>query len=224
MDPDLLQQTAGETAFRLIRHDIIRGTLEPGAKLRLEQLKASYGVSVPTLREALNRLTAENLVVAEGQRGFHVSPATRRELIELGEIRTLLESHAIQLSFARGDLDWEARVVAAHHKLVALERRLLAGEMERTAEWVRYDREFHQALVSACDSLTLMALLSSVFDRFLRYHLLARSFRGTAVADDHRKLFEFAMERDTRAATEMLKQQVWNGITHVLETGRFPDA
>lgn len=216
-----IQETAGETAARQIRRDIVSGTLEPGARLRLEHLKDRYGVSVPTLREVLNRLTAENFVVAEGQRGFHVSPATKRELVELGDIRSLLESHAVSLSFARGDLDWEGRVVAAHHKLAAIEKRLISGDIERTAEWVRYDWEFHQALVSACDSQTLMDMLSSVFDRFLRYHVLARSFRGAPVSDDHRKLFELAMERSTAAATDLLRHHVEMGIAHVLGTGRF---
>ncbi len=222
MDLHRLTETVGDVAFRSIRQDILTGALEPGAKLRLELLKERYGVSVPTLREILNRLSAENLVIAEGQRGFHVSPATRRELIELGELRALLECHAVSLSFQAGDLDWEATIVAAHHKLNAIEARLIGGDMQRTAEWVRYDWEFHYALVSACQSQTLMNTLSSVFDRFLRYHLLARSFRGQPVSDDHRKLFEFAMVRDTDGATAMLKQHVDQGIAHVLGTGRFP--
>lgn len=214
-------ETVGDVAFRLIRQDILSGALEPGSKLRLEQLKDRYGVSVPTLREILSRLSAEDLVIAEGQRGFNVSPATRRELIELGELRALMECHAVSLSFTAGDLEWEAGVVAAHHKLMAVEGRLINGDMQRTADWVRYDWEFHRALVSACKSQTLMNSLSSVFDRFLRYHLLARSFRGKAVSDDHRKLFEFALARDIAGATAMLKQHVDHGIAHVLATGRF---
>jgi DNA-binding GntR family transcriptional regulator len=214
-------ETVGETGFRLIRQDIIAGTLVPGQKLRLEQLKEQYGLSVSTLREILSRLSSENLVVAEGQRGFEVSPASRQELEEIGDLRALLEGHAMALSFAAGDLDWEARIVAAHHKLATIERSLLSGEATRTVDWVRYDWEFHQALVSACNSATLMAMLSSVFDRFLRYHLLAQSFRGAPVVEDHRTLFELAMKRDIGGATAMLKHHVQSGIAHVLKSGKI---
>ncbi|WP_455273563.1 GntR family transcriptional regulator [Rhizobium herbae] len=214
-------ETAGEVAFRLIRRDIIAGSLAPGQKLKLEQLKDRYAVSVSTLRETLSRLASENLVVAEGQRGFEVAPISVGELENLGDLRLLLEAHAISLSFAAGDLDWEARVVAAHHKLSAVERRLLEGDFERTVDWVRYDWEFHQSLVSACGSAVLMDALSSTFDRFLRYHLLARSFRGKPVTDDHRKLFELAMLRDTDGACTMLKHHVRSGIDHVLKSGRI---
>jgi DNA-binding GntR family transcriptional regulator len=215
-------ETVGDTAFRQIRQDIISGALPPGTKIKLEQAKERYGASVSTLREILSRLTTENLVVAEGQRGFEVSPASQAELLELGDLRILLENHAIGLSFAAGDLDWEARMVAAHHKLSAIERQLLEGDMSRTVHWVRYDWEFHQALVSACNSATLMATLSSVFDRFLRYHLLAESFRGKPVVDDHRLLFELAMKRDVEGARAKLTQHVRNGTEHVLKSGRIP--
>lgn len=212
-------ETASDLAFRRIRGDIITGKLAPGQKLRLEQLKDSYAVSVSTLRETLSRLATENLVLAEGQRGFEVAPVSVSELENLGDLRLLLESHAISLSFAAGDLDWEARVVAAHHKLSTVERRLLDGDAERTVEWVGYDWEFHQALVGACGSAVLIDALSSTFDRFLRYHLLARSFRGKAVTDDHRQLLDLAMQRDVDGARAMLKRHVRSGIDHVRKSG-----
>lgn len=221
LEPEI-RETAGDIVFRQIRQDLISGALSPGTKIKLEQAKERYSVSVSTLREILCRLTTENLVVAEGQRGFHVSPASKRELLELADMRVLLESHALSLSFAAGDLDWEARLVAAHHKLSSVERKLLSGDTTRTVDWVRFDWEFHQALVSSCNSATLMASLSSVFDRFLRYHLLAESFRGKPVVDDHDRLFELAMKRDLEGAQQILQRHVRNGADHVLASGRIP--
>ncbi|MDI7862651.1 GntR family transcriptional regulator [Rhizobiaceae bacterium n13] len=214
-------ETAGDMAFRLIRQDIIAGTLAPRQKLKLDDLRDRYCVSVSTLRETLSRLASENMVVAEGQRGFQVAPVSVKELRDLGELRLLLESHALSLSFCVGDLEWEARVVAARHKLAAIEQQLLAGDIDRTPEWVRYDWGFHQALASACGSAVLMSTLATIFDRFLRYHLVARSFRGKPVADDHRQLFELAMNRDIEGARNMLRHHVESGIDHVISTGRI---
>src|SRR6218665_339015 len=72
--------TVGETAFRRIRTDIISGALHPGPKLTLGRMKEQYDISVSTLREILNRLASEDFVVAEGQRGFEVAPATEAGL------------------------------------------------------------------------------------------------------------------------------------------------
>lgn len=205
-----------DVVFRQLRQDIILGVLPPGTKIRLEQARHRYSISISSLRETLYRLTAENLVTAEGQRGFEVSPVSRQELLELTDLRIILECHAIDLAFAAGDLEWEGRIVAAHHRLAAIERKLLAGDTSRTIEWVRYDWEFHQAIVSACNSATLMQTLSSVFDRFLRYHMLAENFRGQAVVEDHRLLFELALQKNAEAAKDVLRRHIHSGVEHIL--------
>lgn len=214
-------ETISDVVFRQIRQDIISGALKPGAKIKLDQAKERYSVSVASLREILNRLTTEKFVVAEGQKGFEVSPATRQELLELTDLRILLETYAIGLSFESGDLEWESRIVEAHHKLAAAERHLMAGDDSKTMAWVRLDWEFHQAMISACQSKILIATLSAVFDRFLRYHLLAGSFRGAAVAEDHRALYELALKRDVQRAREMIQAHVRNGMDHVLARYSF---
>lgn len=220
-EKQIFEEGIGEVAFRRIRDDIVAGALPPGKKLKLDSLKARYGASVSTLREILNRLASEQLVVAEGQRGFEVAPATEENLREVADLRLLLESHAIRLSLQTGDLEWEGRVVAAHHKLSVVEGQLLAGEIDRTAQWVRYDFAFHNALISACGSRTLLDLHASVFDRFIRYHMLAASFRGAAVMDDHRALFDLAMRRDAEGIVAKLTGHIRSGVDYVLGTGRI---
>ena len=124
-------ETAGERVYRRLRNDIISGRLEPSEKLKLGRLKDDYGISISTLRELLNRLTSEGLIVAESARGFEVAPVSADNFKELANLRLLLEGHALQRSFALGDMDWEGRVVAAHHKLASMEKRTLAGDAQR---------------------------------------------------------------------------------------------
>src|SRR5690606_1827213 len=83
--------TAGEAAYRQIRHDIIFGGLAPGVRLRLERLRETYRASVSTLRETLNRLASERLVLAEGQRGFAVAPVSQQHFRDVAAMRELLE-------------------------------------------------------------------------------------------------------------------------------------
>src|SRR5690606_24569467 len=193
--PETPHLTIGEATYLRLREDIIACRLLPGHKLRLETLREHYDVGISTLREILSRLANETFVLAEGQKGFVVAPATAQDLKEIADLRLLLESHALRLSIETGDLEWEGRVVAAHHKLATTEKRLLAGQEKHTVNWVRYDFAFHNALISACGSQALLALHASVFDRFLRYHMLAASFRGQGVVDDHKTMFEMALDR-----------------------------
>ncbi|WP_338720454.1 GntR family transcriptional regulator [Devosia sp. XK-2] len=216
-----LSPSVGEATYQRLRRDIIACRLRPGDKLRLEGLRERYDAGVSTLREILSRLASESLVVAEGQKGFAVAPVTRQDLREIADLRLLLESHALALSLAAGDLEWEGRVVAAHHILAATEKKLLAGQERQTVNWVRYDFAFHNALISACGSRVLLDLHAATFDRFLRYHMWAASFRGSGVVDDHKVLFEMAIARDVDGALTMLASHVNSGVEHVLSTGKL---
>ncbi len=178
MLPDTTNESVAESSYRRIRGDILFGRLKPAQKLKLETLKETYETSVSTLREILNRLSSEGLVVAEGQRGFQVMPMSASDLKEIAALRLLLETHALEQSFERGEVEWEARLISAHYKLSRMEQVMASGDTSRAEDWKRYDWEFHQALISACGSKLLMEAHSAVFDKYLRYQMVALSYRG----------------------------------------------
>jgi len=211
-------ETAGEKAYRQIRRDILFGRLEPSKKLKLDDLRESYGISVSTLREVLNRLTAEGLLVAESARGFEVAPVSPENLKELASLRQLLECHALQQSFAMGDMDWEAGVVAAHHKLASMEKRMLTGDRSVLEILKRYDWEFHHALLSACGSRVMLNAHAAVFDKYRRYLMIALVFRGETASREHRLLLECALKRDSQTAQKILIQHINDCVTQTLTT------
>jgi DNA-binding GntR family transcriptional regulator len=215
-------ETVGAVAFRRIRADIVHGRLKPCEKLKLEVLKRQYGVSVTTLRELLNKLSAEELVTAEGQRGFEVAPISEAGLRDIADLRILLETHALRRSIEVGNLDWEGDVVSAHYKLAIVEKDLIGGGPRHVELWVRRDWGFHHATISACNAHALMQTHSSVYDRFLRYHMLVLSFRGKPAADEHARLRDLVVSRKADAAVELLTSHVESGVEHILGTGLIP--
>ena len=210
-------ETVGDDGYRRIRTDIVFGRLRPSQKLKLDGLKESYGVSVSTLREILSRLTADGFVIAEGKRGFEVAPVSAENLKELAELRLLLEAHAMKISFANADVEWEGRVVSAHHKLASTERLMESGIGE-PAQWKRYDGEFHQALISNCGSRVLMETHALVFDKYFRYQMVAFLYRGGEPAVQHKALLDCALKRDAETAGQVLTAHVTNCIEHALAT------
>ncbi|WP_426955769.1 GntR family transcriptional regulator [Muricoccus radiodurans] len=213
------EESIGEAAYRRIRADIVFARLPPGQKLGLDWMRETYGASVSTLRELLSRLASESLIVAEGQRGFEVAPVSPEEFRELAALRLLLEVHAMEGSFTAGGLDWEGGVVAAHHKLERVERQLLAGETADPQVWKRYDWEFHRALIAACGSRALLQAHAAVYDRYLRYQMVAMIFRGAIPAEEHRRLRDAALARDSAAARAILADHLNGCVDYVLTTG-----
>jgi DNA-binding GntR family transcriptional regulator len=201
-------ETIGESVYRRIRSDIIFGILPPGQKLRLEKVSESYGTSITTLRELLNRMCAEGLIVAEGQRGFEVASVSADDFRQVAALRLLLENHAMEQSFRLGDLDWEGRVVSAHHKLAVMERRMLAGDRLDQQLWKRCDWDLHHELISACGSSVLMETHAQIYDRYLRYQMIAVVFRGEIAAREHQQLLECALARDAKRAQAILVSHI----------------
>lgn len=212
-------ETAGERAYRAIRADILRGVLAPGQKLKLDRLRDAYDAGIGTLRETLSRLVAERMVVAEGQRGFEVAPFSATELREIAALRLLLEGHAMEHSFRAGDVEWEARVVAVHHKLSQMQDRLAGGDAAALDAWRRFDAQFHQTLISACGSRTLMATHAAVFDRYQRYQNRALGFRGEIAVREHAALQDAALSRDATVARAVLRAHILGGVDEALADG-----
>lgn len=207
------------SVYDRIRADIIFGRLAPGARLKLENVRVEYGVGAGLLREALNRLASERLVVAEGQKGFQVGAVSVANLREIADLRLLLECDALRQSFATGDAVWESRVVAAHHLLSRMEAEMATGEDRWVESWKRRDWQFHQALISACSSAVLKETHAAVFDKYLRYQMIALSFRGEVAAAEHRRMLDCALARDSEGACAVLRAHVEGGVAHALATG-----
>ena len=206
----------GASTYQSIKRDIIFGDLAPASKLKLETLRANYNASMSTLRETLNRLASEGFVDALDQRGFFVTPISKEDLIEVANLRVLLECHALKLSIDNGDTDWEGNLVSAHHKLSSMEQKMLSGDDSQKEDRKSYDWEFHLALIEACGSRNLISLHSVLFDKYLRYLVLMLTYRGQEAADEHKKMFEAALERNVEAATKILREHIEKGLEHTL--------
>ena len=210
------RNVVGASTYQRIKRDIIFGDLAPGSKLKLDGLRVRYSASMSTLRETLNRLASEGFVDAQDQRGFFVTPVSREDLIEIANLRVLLECHALRLSVENGDTDWEGNLVAAHHKLHLMEQKMLEGDDSQKEDWKRYDWEFHLAMIEACGSKNLLSLHAVLYDKYLRYQMLVLTYRGEEAVEEHREMFDAALARDVERAAKTLQTHIEKGLQHTL--------
>ncbi len=195
-------KTLSESAYDALRDDIVRRRLEPESKLRIEELRQSYGTGASPLREALNRLAGEGFVTVEGQRGFRVAPISTKDLADITRLRIMLECEAIRESIRRGDDEWEAGIVGASHRLAKVE----SGD-QLFPEWEMRNQEFHEALIAACDSAWLLKIRRTLYEQHKRYRLISilEHDRSRDVRAEHQAIMEAVLERDEKracAATE----------------------
>jgi GntR family carbon starvation induced transcriptional regulator len=182
-------------ATERLRNAIMSGELDPGVKLRAEELARDWGISSTPLREAFQRLAAEGLVTYSSQRGVRVAPVSYAEVNELYELRYHLEPWALERSIRHGDDAWRAEVQAAVATLDQWYADPDADLFDPACE-VAHDA-FHQTLLSRCDSEWLLRLVVLLHTTSMRYRHIGMSHGSTQEArtarDQHRSLARLAV-------------------------------
>jgi len=207
--------TIGYSIFNQIKKDIINGSLVPSSKLKLDNLKNHYSVSTSTIRETLNRLVSEGFVNAEEQRGFFVCPFSETDLIEIVKLRNLIESYGIELSIQKSNIDWESLVVSAYHRLNLEEKNTLKnGKISN--EWKKYDFEFHEILVSNCESTNLISIHTNLLDRHRRYQTILHQNRGQKSMLEHEEIFNAILKKDIKKTIKILQIHLDQGLENAL--------
>src|SRR5208283_3195870 len=203
-----------ETAYATLRSAIIDGTLEPGAKLRTEELRARYDVSGSTIREALTRLLGEALVTTEGQRGFRVAPASLEDFRDLTEVRKLIETEALRQAIAVGGEAWEGDIVAAFYRLSKAEERLREDPASASGEFEERNRDFHRALIAACPSPWLHRLQALLYQQSERYRRLVASKQAIPrdVHAEHQGILDATLARDAGLACRLAGEHIERSV------------
>lgn len=164
-----------EAAYEAIVQAIIDREVKPGTRLRIEALSRALQMSNTPVREALNRLTAQRLVIQDNNRGFTVAPLLGRAAYhQLFEVRHLLETHAI--AHAKADSEVAERLVAMAERMPAMEHGAIYSNFR---EFNQSDREFHRTLIGMAGN----PFVQSAWDD-LHFHLhVGRLYVGEGVID-----------------------------------------
>jgi DNA-binding GntR family transcriptional regulator len=216
--------------YHKLRRDIVSCHLTPGQKLNIRTLCESYEVSPGAIRESLSRLAAEDLVVAQAQRGFRVAQVSPDNLVDLMTTRAEIEALCLRRSLSVGGVDWEADVVAAAHRLSRTPRTIAPGNPTISDEWEGAHDAFHLALVAACDSPWLLKIRAQLYTQAERYRRLSLRIAATRrdIAAEHQKLMRAATARDAECTVRLMTRHLDATTRYLLEArtvaffGTFP--
>ena len=204
--PEGAAGTLASSVYDMMRQDILKGDLPPGEKLRVEYMRDRYGVGASPIREALNRLSVDGVVMRVDQKGFRVATVSVAELDELIKTRCWLEETAIRESIAAGDDAWEERLVLAFHRLSKAPRSAEQITYAINPDWEVLHRAFHLALIGACGSRWLISYCEQLNDLADRYRQLAVrvTYPRRNELDEHKAIMDAAVNRDPDRAVEVL--------------------
>jgi DNA-binding GntR family transcriptional regulator len=229
---DLDDRSQAERAYRRLRAEILHGDLMPGERLRAADLQDRFGLGLTPIREALMRLSSENLVDAETHRGSRVMPASPDEFADLMTTRRLIERACLTAAIARGDTAWEAEIVAAMHLLSRTPLPVSVDDRAAATTWETHHRGFHFALVSACGSAWLLRFWNMLADQSERYRKVRLLHHRDAVAEvrdvnaEHADIMSAGLARDAERATSLMDAHLAateTSVARLLATYSNPD-
>ena len=218
-----------DAVYRRLLVEITSGRLQPGQKLPFAMLRQTYESSVTTLREALQRLAAEGLVVSKGHVGFSVASVSLKELTDLQMLRLTLEPLALEDSIQNGGALWEELLLVADHRL---RKTPIPADLHSSSAdlWEDAHRAFHDALIAGCANATLLQFSRTLFEQVRRYRriFLRRYWTNRRIRRpvelEHKAILDFTLSRNAELAKQALHLHYSNGFDRMIAEYRNPTA
>ncbi|MGU7782292.1 GntR family transcriptional regulator [Burkholderia sp. PU8-34] len=191
-------------------------TIRPGERINELELAEKFQVSRTPLREALNRLVAENLLHFVPNRGFFIRELNRQDIFDLFEFRRSIEASAVQLAVERADAK-DIRALRKFWKDVMKNKAHAPA-----AELVIRDEEFHVRLVALSGNNEMVRALYGVNARihFVRWVDLEQ--RGHDAFAEHLEILDAIEARDAQRCRELTETHItcrMEEITKVVDAG-----
>lgn len=206
-------QPLREVVCESLREAIRNGVLKPGERIMEIQLAEELGVSRTPVREAIRKLELEGYVVMMPRRGTYVANMSIRDINEIFEIRTALESLSNGLA-AEHITDEELEHL--QRLLVIIGGYIKDGNIEKIVET---DIEFHDLMYHAARNQRLVGIISNLRDQLTRFRTLSMSYPGRleATLDEHKAIVEAIANGDRKAASKAAEQHMENSEKTLLK-------
>ncbi len=213
LDPTVAPPAAiVDRVYATLKHRVLTCAMLPGQRVVEKELCAEMGISRTPLREALNRLALEGLVVLRPFRGYVIAPLTVDDFRELCELRRILESEAAALSALRAtpeDIEELAATVKTEYT---------PGDQQTYVAYLRNNSTFHLALARCTHNRQLIAAVMSALDHHQRplYLGLGVGIDGAASTAEHVEVVEAVRTHDPDRARALMLLHIGRAESRVV--------
>jgi DNA-binding GntR family transcriptional regulator len=198
----------GGTTYRRVHDailaDIVRGSFVPGARLKIADLCRRYGLSPMPIREALQQLQGEGIVVMEPNKGARVRSIDRNFIADIYDIRSALYAIVYRDAIQSADAAFDDRLTAIQQEF---DRMMEEGDARAC---IAQNRILHDAIQDRCRNREVSAMME-------RYANLTSSLREALgfnvqrlreISDEHWAIIDAIKARDTERALAAAQRHV----------------
>ena len=199
--------TLADRVFAAIQDAIVKGELRPGSKMSEAELAARYGVSRGPLREALRRLEGRKLLSRIPHVGVRVISLTFQELIEIYQVREVMEGMAARLAaqhMTAAEVEGLRQLLAEHQQQAELQEGRAYFQNEG-------DFDFHYRIVQGSkNSVLTQMLVGELYHRvrLYRYQFSVTEGRPQRAFAEHHNIIEAIAARDGEMAEILMRRHI----------------
>ncbi|MDJ0824597.1 MAG: GntR family transcriptional regulator [Rhodobacter sp.] len=210
--PTSTPQPSGEAAYAALMASLRDGVFRPGDRLREEEVAARLSLSRTPVREALRRLEADGIVEHRPRIGAVIRKLDHAEVVELYEMRVVLERTAAELAAKHG--------TAAEFDALDDLNEALAGERAAPAKAAALNQAFHRGLYLAARNRFLVAAARALNNSLLLLGptTYTDQARVDAVVGQHRSILDALREGDAEAAGAAAEAHLQASLRYRLRT------
>lgn len=204
LDGEAQLNSRSRQAYQCIRDKIITLQLAPGALVNEAGLMEELRLGRTPIREALQRLACEGLVILRPRRGAFIASLSITDLQQIFELRRTLEGYAAALAAERAT---EADVAAMQAALTQLDH---LGQGSEAQVYIEIDRAFHRAMARGTHNRFLEYMLTRMYNLNLRLWYLALGKIGPVreAIEEHRRVLDAIVRRDGRQAEAAIRDHI----------------
>ena len=203
-----------DRAYLAIENAILFGKIALGARLLEIDLAKNFSISRAPIREALHRLQFEGLAEALPRRGTYVIKPSRKDVIDVLEVREQLECCAVRL--AATNISDET----LNHLSDGLARIGGAIMKKRRAVYPANGLDFHKGIIQASNNekLIQVALATNRSLRVVRLMSGASSNRARAALSEHLAVLSALKRRKPALAEKLMREHLRASASSILST------
>lgn len=210
------RKSSSDLAYEEVKRKIIELAYPPGMQLVEEQLSSELEVSRTPLRQALYRLTLENLLIKQPNGRMRVAPITLGEVEEVYKVREVLEGLLVN----------EATINMTGEKLQELDDLLvlmkLAAEQKRPEHTVAYGSQFHAVLHSLSTNTTAKRFMEQLDNQIERYRRIGGyinpTYRPMIPVQEHEEILDYIHQGDALKVEEAMRRHIHRSFVIAKET------
>ncbi|ADK16099.1 MULTISPECIES: GntR family transcriptional regulator [Clostridium] len=195
-----------EIVFERLRKAIIDGNLEPGDRLVETFIAENMGVSRTPVREAFRQLEIEGLAENIPRKGTIVKGISKEDIIEIYQIREVLEGLAFRLTCSRIS---EEQIVELKEKICKMDQYI--GD-ENIAQYWSVHGEFHNIILYLTGNKRLIDQMKQIYQYLskLRKATLVMDKRREQAMKEHKELIEAFEKKDEKLAEKIGRKHTIN--------------